>query len=106
MADVTRTLWVASPSIDISDVQVDKLILKQPVSLVVLPVFTGGQSIYPTRIPLFSQMHSFKGKPDPLPGLIESAHHKGMSVYGYIDCLHWEQPGISSPPSPWSSSPM
>lgn len=92
----TVSLWVDPRSVDLSDPAVIQNLTSQPVNRLIVSVFTGGQTLHTSRVPLFPQMAAYREKPDALATLIEAAQKRNIRVYAAVDLFQWMSAGATA----------
>src|SRR3954466_14012541 len=89
-------IWVDPESLDLSSDQLVTRLLERPEKRIVVTVFDGGETLFPSPSPLFPQMQRYEGKGDVLGALLARAAQKGKTVYAGVNCLHWTKRGAGS----------
>jgi uncharacterized lipoprotein YddW (UPF0748 family) len=78
--------------IDWNDPRVRGAVIQPPVSQVIIPLFSGGESTFQTKSTVFGQMPLYNTTPDVITATIAEAGKYGITVYGFLDLLHWTRP--------------
>jgi hypothetical protein len=89
-------VWVEPESLDLSSDQLITRVLDRPEKRIMVTVFDGGATLFPSQSTLFPRMHRYEGKEDVLSVLLAQARQKGKTVYAGINCLHWTKAGAES----------
>lgn len=85
-------LWL-EPGLDLLDPVTRQRVLTAPVNKVLVPLFVNGETLHPSKSSLFPQARAYRGKADPVEQLLTEAKARGVSVWGFVECLQWTRPG-------------
>jgi hypothetical protein len=92
------TFWIDSLEVDLAERRNLQPLLNVAKPRLIVPVFTAGHTLFPTRSNFFKIMPRYDKTPDLVASIIQQVKARGGEIYLGVECYRWDRPDAAGLP--------